>query len=70
MSHQLFQRFFNTLKRVTKLIEIKWIFRGDFRVVKAIDLERQLCVEMLQRRLGKVAFVYTHQEGKHPKDKW
>lgn len=42
MFHQLFPGFLNTtLKSVTKLIEIKWIFRGDLEIVKAIDSERQ-----------------------------
>lgn len=69
MFHQLFPGFLNiALKRVTKLIEIKWVFRRDLETVKAIDSERQLYVKMLQRRLGMAAFVYTCQEGKPPKD--
>lgn len=70
MFHQLLPGFLNiTQKRVTKLIEIKWIFRGDLEIVKAIDSERQSGVKMLQRRLKMAAFVYTRQKGKHPKDK-
>lgn len=40
------------------------------KIVKVTDLERQLCVKMLQRRLGITAFVYIWQEGKEPEDKW
>ena len=39
------------------------------KTVKVTDLERQLCVKMLHRRLGLAAFVYTCQEGKEPEDK-
>lgn len=40
------------------------------KIVKVTDLERQLWVKMLHRRLEITAFVYTCQEGKEPEDKW